>query len=103
AHRFDDLKTALRREPCALEGYLYGMGIGGGVAIMRLVKKGRLLSAGNWGVVAFAIGAVVSKSLCSFQRAHYHAKLNTLLEKGLGSQPARRVDGFRDDGSDKKQ
>ncbi|KAJ1665455.1 hypothetical protein EV178_003242 [Coemansia sp. RSA 1646] len=92
----DDLSTKLRKEPCAREGYLYGMSIGVGVAVLRFVKKGSLLSAGNWGVVAFAVGSVVSKKLCCFQRAHYHAKVNTLLEKHLSPTSRGHVDGFED-------
>ncbi|KAJ1796067.1 hypothetical protein LPJ59_003973 [Coemansia sp. RSA 2399] len=94
AHKIDRFRDGLARTPCAREGLLYGTGIGAGVTIIRFVKKGSLLSAGNWGVVSFAIGAIVSKVLCGFQRAHYHAKMNTLLEKSL-SLPPQRIEGFK--------
>ncbi|KAJ2548032.1 hypothetical protein EV175_004988, partial [Coemansia sp. RSA 1933] len=94
AHSPESFKNGLQRLPCAREGYLYGAGIGFGVSIIRLVKGGNLISAGNWGVIAFAISAVASKGMCNYQRAHYHAKVHTLLEKQLGSTPLH-VEGFK--------
>ncbi|KAJ1960820.1 hypothetical protein GGI12_003595 [Dipsacomyces acuminosporus] len=80
AHSWDDLKSVAHNEPCAREGFLYGIVSGVGVAVLRFFKRGNVMSAGNWGVLTFAGVAVVAKKLCHFQQAHQRAKVHTLLE-----------------------
>ncbi|KAJ2613343.1 hypothetical protein H4S08_002276 [Coemansia sp. RSA 1365] len=91
---FGDLKSVVRSEPCAREGLLYGLGSGAAAAMLGLFKRGSLLSAGNWGVTAFAVVAVAAKQLCHFQHAHERAIARTLLDKHNNST-GFNVDGFR--------
>ncbi|KAJ2008766.1 hypothetical protein GGI04_000998 [Coemansia thaxteri] len=93
AHRFADMRSLLKTEACAREGFVYGMGVGATVAVLRIFKGRGLINAGNWGVAAFAVVAVVGKKLCHYQHAHQSAKLRTLLE--MQTKEAPKVKGFR--------
>ncbi|KAJ2491812.1 hypothetical protein IWW37_002011 [Coemansia sp. RSA 2050] len=93
AHSFKDLRSVLDTEPCAREGLLYGIGVGTTVAVLRVFKGRSFGSAGNWGILSFALVAVIAKKLCHFQYAHQSAKLNTLLE--MQSKNSPNVKGFR--------
>ncbi|KAJ2812972.1 hypothetical protein GGI24_006600, partial [Coemansia furcata] len=94
AHSFNDMRNVLKTEPCAREGLLYGMGVGTTVAVLRVFKGRSLVSAGNWGIVAFGLVAVVAKKLCHFQYAHQSAKLNTLFEM-QSKRAVPNVKGFQ--------
>ncbi|KAJ2772737.1 hypothetical protein IWQ57_001637 [Coemansia nantahalensis] len=95
AHDFGDMMGVLNTEPCAREGLLYGLGAGIGAGVLGFFKRGRVLSAGNWGVAGFLVVAVAAKQLCHFQRAHEHAKLQTIIEEGMSKHKAApAVAGF---------
>ncbi|KAJ2744193.1 hypothetical protein GGI20_003154 [Coemansia sp. BCRC 34301] len=95
------MRNVLKTEPCAREGLLYGMGVGTAVAVLRIFKGRSMVSAGNWGFVAFGVVAVVAKQLCHFQYAHQSAKLNTLFE--TRSKQALKVRGFEHSEADRPQ
>ncbi|KAJ2851512.1 hypothetical protein IWW36_000996 [Coemansia brasiliensis] len=79
AHRFQDMTSLLEWEPCAREGLLYGVASGTCAAFLGLFKRGSLISAGNWGVVTFAVIGVAGKQLCDYQRAYRRARTRTML------------------------
>ncbi|KAJ1859628.1 hypothetical protein H4R99_006358 [Coemansia sp. RSA 1722] len=93
AHRWDDLTNVLHEEPCAREGLLYGIGTGLGVGLLRFIRTGRGINAGNWAVGTFAAVAVAAKHLCHYQQMHQRAKTRTLLE--MQSKVSARVKGFK--------
>ncbi|KAJ1808868.1 hypothetical protein LPJ56_004559, partial [Coemansia sp. RSA 2599] len=92
AHRWGDLTNVLHEEPCAREGLLYGIGTGLGVGLLRFIRTGRGINAGNWAVGSFAVVAIVAKKLCHYQQKHQRAKTRTLLE--MQSKVSARVKGF---------
>ncbi|KAJ2161821.1 hypothetical protein GGF46_001129 [Coemansia sp. RSA 552] len=93
AHNVDDMTSVLKQVPCAREGLLYGISAGTGAGILGFLKRGRLISAGNWGFVTFAVVAVLAKQLCHFQRMHQHARNRMMLEAQSKPEPTV-VDGF---------
>ncbi|KAJ1647727.1 hypothetical protein J3B02_003786 [Coemansia erecta] len=98
AHRWDDLANVLHEEPCAREGLLYGIGTGVGVGVLRFIRTGRGINAGNWAVGTFAVVAIVAKKLCHYQQMHQRAKTRTLLE--MQSKVSARVKGFEPGSTD---
>ncbi|KAJ1889330.1 hypothetical protein LPJ66_008090 [Kickxella alabastrina] len=98
AHKWEDFKNTIQSEPCAREGLLYGVGTGFGVGVLRFIRTGNALNAGNWAVLAFAGVAVAAKKLCHFQQSHQRAKTRTLLE--MQSKVAARVKDFEPSSSD---
>ncbi|KAJ1941252.1 hypothetical protein FBU59_003552 [Linderina macrospora] len=87
------MKNVARTEPCAREGFLYGIGTGFGVAVLRFFQRGKIFSAGNWGVATFAAVAILSKQLCHFQHAHQRAKIHTLMEMQTKTVQ-HKIEGF---------
>ncbi|KAJ2822249.1 hypothetical protein IWW50_004292 [Coemansia erecta] len=94
AHRFEDLTRILEHEPCAREGLLYGIGAGTGAAFLGLLKRGSLVSAGNWGFLTFGVMAIASKQLCHYQQSRRRARNRTLLGIALDAD-SNNVENFK--------
>ncbi|KAJ1975377.1 hypothetical protein H4R34_004359 [Dimargaris verticillata] len=78
----DDINR-IDRMPCFRDGFLYGMTGGAIVGGLRFLQRGQVWSACHWAVGSTCVLAIVSRSICLYQRRLQLERLAVALPKPI--------------------